>query len=310
MEGLYIRNHHTEAEESNENGLSLLAKHGNLEVMNQHICQGAVVWLTPGEDPDAFECFFVHSGRLEIHDGDQIVPLQRGDSFFTENLKSDVQIRCVQEADVLYICNTPNFDNETYWQQRLRQLIDRIDSKDHYTKGHSMSVARYSLKLREALIEHCSRLSMEEFTIAALFHDVGKCNVPDAILQKPGALTKEEYEVIKHHPADSERILEPMYGKVIASIASMHHERLDGTGYPNGLKGEEIPFEARIIIVADAFDAMTTNRVYSRARTLETAAAELRGLKEQYDPIVTDTLYRLVKEGAFEELSKQAQPGM
>ena len=203
----------------------------------------------------------------------------------------------MKAAELLYVSNCPVFDSEAYWQQELQGLLRRIDEKDHYTQRHSRAVMEYALQLYKELKDHCPGLKLEDFVMGALFHDVGKCNVPGDILRKKARLTDEEYKLIQQHPLDSARLLEPIYGPRIAELAYSHHERMDGRGYPRGLKGEEIPFEARILAVADAFDAMTSDRGYNRVKTFEEAAVELQSLPEAYDPLVTATLVRLVREG-------------
>ena len=220
-----------------------------------------------------------------------------GDCFYVHGLKQNVMLRCVEAAELLYVSNCPVFDSEAYWQQELQGLLRRIDEKDHYTQRHSRAVMEYALQLYKELKDHCPGLKLEDFVMGALFHDVGKCNVPGDILRKKARLTDEVFKLIQQHPLDSARLLEPIYGPRIAELAYSHHERMDGRGYPRGLKGKEIPFEARILAVADAFDAMTSDRGYNRVKTFEEAAVELQSLPEAYDPLVTATLVRLVREG-------------
>ena len=121
--------------------------------------------------------------------------------------------------------------------------------------------------------------------------------MPGSILRKKSKLTPEEYEIVKCHPCDSATILKPMYGEKIANITLMHHERMDGSGYPQGLSGDQIPMEARILMVADSFDAMTSERGYNRVMGLEEAAEEIVSQKHLYDPLVAQTLLKLVQSG-------------
>lgn len=304
MDGLYIHKAKKDLqlssysfEEDIDESLSLLAKHGKVEVMTQTILKGAVVWLSPGMDDDSFEFFFVHEGELEIVDDTTTTIIGPGDSFFAQNIKQNIKIHCLKNTLMLYISNCVAYDDVYYWEQNLQDLINRINEKDHYTKGHSHRVLGYSIKMREKLEEKCTWMSYDDFVIACLFHDVGKCNVPSEILLKPARLTNDEYNVIKKHPLDSYRILEPVFGESIASLARMHHERLDGRGYPYGLKAEDIPMEARILMAADAFDAMTSKRPYNFARTYDSAAEELVTMTTQYDPLVTQVLLDLVNSG-------------
>jgi len=156
----------------------------------------------------------------------------------------------------------------------VRCLVSTIEAKDKYTRGHSERVARYSRSICEAL--GLSGHVMEQVEIAALLHDVGKIDVSISTLQKDGPLTTAEYEEIKRHPASGANILQGIdLLSEIVPIVRAHHERVDGTGYPDGLKSDEIPFAARILAVADCFDAMTSDRPYRRALSDSRARAEL-----------------------------------
>lgn len=297
MEGFYARRAGDGSMPGMADGLLLLAKHSNLEVMTQRVDKNATVWLTPGTGEDDFEFFFVHEGEMEIDIDGEVITFRAGDSFFIHRLKNNALMRCTQSALILYVSTCPVFSSEAYWQEELRGMLRRINEKDHYTRRHSRAVMRYAVRLYEELKEYCPGLTLEDYVLGALFHDVGKCNVPGEILRKKDRLTNDEYRVIMHHPVDSGRILEPIYGKRIAELARTHHERMDGSGYPCGLMGEEIPFEARILAVADVFDAMTSDRGYNKVKSFEEAAQELYMLDRIFDRRVTETLVRLVQAG-------------
>lgn len=174
-------------------------------------------------------------------------------------------------------------------------LAQTIDAKDKYTKGHSNRVAKYSRMLAAELGE--SEKTQEEIYYAALLHDIGKIGIPIAIINKPDKLTDEEYEIIKTHPVIGSDILKSISSMPeIAIGARSHHERYDGKGYPDGLAGENIPWIARIIGVADAYDAMTSNRSYRRYLPQEKVKEEIircRGM--QFDPAVADAMIRLIE---------------
>ena len=297
MEGFYVRRAGDRNSPGTTKGLMLLAKHGNVEIMTQRVDKNATVWLSPGTGEDDFEYFFVHEGEMQIDMDGETITFRAGDSFFINRLKNNVLMRCTQSALLLYVSTCPVFSSEAYWQEELRGMLRRINEKDHYTRRHSRAVMRYAVRLYEELKEYCPGLTLEDYVLGALFHDVGKCNVPGEILRKKDRLTNDEYRVIMHHPVDSGRILEPIYGARIAELARTHHERMDGSGYPCGLMGEEIPFEARILAVADVFDAMTSDRGYNKVKTFEEAAQELYMLDRVFDRRVTETLLRLVQAG-------------
>ena len=167
--------------------------------------------------------------------------------------------------------------NKELFMGSIRMLANAIDEKDPYTRGHSERVAYYSAVLARHL--GMSEEDVEKVHLSGIIHDVGKIGIEDKILRKAAALTEEEYEIMKQHPTKGAHILDgvPLL-KEMAGAGLMHHENMDGSGYPDGLKGEEIPLLGRIVSVADAFDAMTTDRPYSKAMTFEAALARLKFL--------------------------------
>jgi HD-GYP domain-containing protein (c-di-GMP phosphodiesterase class II) len=190
-------------------------------------------------------------------------------------------------------------ENHELFLGSIRTLAAAIDEKDPYTRGHSGRVAKYSVILAETM-----GLSDEEIykiRISALLHDVGKIGIDDRILKKPAGLTSEEFEVMKQHPVKGANIIRPVakLREMIPGI-ELHHESLDGRGYPYGLKGEEIPLMARVIMVADTLDAMTTNRPYQAAMELEPALAQIRAIVgKKFDPAVVDALQQAVEKEAL-----------
>ena len=184
----------------------------------------------------------------------------------------------------------------------IAALAAAVDAKDHYTKGHSEAVAKYAVAISNEL--HMTDEEKFSVRIAALLHDVGKIGMPDTILKNPGALSAEQRQIVRDHPAVGEQIVKqvPQLQKILPGIL-YHHERYDGTGYPCGLTGDHIPLLARIICVADSFDAMTSNRPYRQAMTSEVAVTQLRASAEtQFDPRLVDAFVRWLKtEGAQAE---------
>lgn len=276
--------------------INLLARRPGVEIMYQQIDEGATVWLAPGTEPDTFEFFYVLSGTLNIMLPDGPVSVSSGGSFHADWLTDNVSIEAVSATKLLYVTNKPVFDDLSEFHDNLKDLMRQVDRKDHYTFHHSRNVLKFSLQVAKKLSREKS--AIDALATASLFHDVGKCFVPDEILKKKGRLTNEEYEIIKRHPADSAKLLEPCFGKRVAEIAESHHERLDGSGYPRGLKGDEISIEGKIIAVIDSFDTMTARRVYTvQPKTYMEAAAELCSLNTRYDPEVCQALMELVKSG-------------
>jgi len=178
----------------------------------------------------------------------------------------------------------------------VQSLAQAIDAKDAYTKGHSSRVAEYARQIAARCGYSIRR--QNEIYITGLLHDVGKIGVPDEIINKPGRLTREEYEIIKTHPVIGEKILQSIRERPELAIgARWHHERYDGSGYPDGLAGNEIPEIARIIAVADAFDAMTSRRSYRDILPPEHVRSELeKGKGTQFDPVYADGMLSIMDE--------------
>lgn len=191
--------------------------------------------------------------------------------------------------------------------QSIMTIANTIDAKDEYTRGHSRRVAEYSVAIAREM--GLSTEEAERIQFIALLHDIGKIGVPDSVLNKPGKLTDEEYALMKQHTVIGADILKDI--TTIPGIdvgARYHHERYDGSGYPDGLKGDEIPFIARIIAAADAYDAMTSNRVYRRQLNHDKVMIELRnGLGTQFDPVVGQALINLVEKGMLPEQKPRAK---
>ena len=174
------------------------------------------------------------------------------------------------------------------YQAMILAFVDIIERRDTYTAGHSERVATYCKYLATTL--GCSKEDCELVYRAGILHDIGKVAIPDSILLKPDKLSASEYEIIKEHVKIGVDVLKEIpYFQPLTDIIISHHERYDGKGYPQGLKGNEIPFLARIMIVADAFDAMTTNRIYRGRKTVQEALVELeKNVKTQFHPEVVN----------------------
>jgi putative nucleotidyltransferase with HDIG domain len=188
-------------------------------------------------------------------------------------------------------------ENKALFMGSIQMLAGAVDEKDPYTRGHSDRVTRYSVRLAEEM--GLTEEQIEVVRVSAQLHDVGKIGIEDRILKKPGALTPEEYEIMKTHTTRGANILRPVQQlKEMIPGIELHHESLDGRGYPFGLKGDELPLVPRIIAVADAFDAMTTNRPYQAARPPEYAVKIIKSLAQnKFDPQVVAALERVFERG-------------
>lgn len=191
--------------------------------------------------------------------------------------------------------------------ETVTSLAFAIDAKDQYTHGHSRKVSAYAVLAAQAL--GLKQEEVEEIRLAGLLHDIGKVGIPEPILNKSGPLDANEWETMKTHTVLGAKILEPL--QTMSRIRDMvrhHHEFYDGTGYPNRLKGEEIPYGARVIAVADAFDTITSERTYKKARTREDAFAELeRCASNQFDPSIVRAFVEIMRRAPRHVSERQAE---
>ena len=183
---------------------------------------------------------------------------------------------------------------EDAFLQAVLALSQAMDARDHYHGGHSKQLAEWSVAVAHAM--GLSEEETETVRLAALLHDIGKIGIPDEILLKPGPLTPHEWEIMRQHPLIGARILRPLRRlETVAQIVAAHHERWDGSGYPRGLKGEEIPLGARILAVVDSYGAMIDERVYHAPRSHEEAVAEIRRHAGRlYDPHVVAAFLEVI----------------
>jgi HD-GYP domain-containing protein (c-di-GMP phosphodiesterase class II) len=188
-------------------------------------------------------------------------------------------------------------ENHQLFINSVRMLAAAIDAKDPYTRGHSERVARYSIAIGKNL--KLPDPEMRNLRISALLHDVGKIGIDDRILRKPGALSEDEFEVMKGHPSKGAAIMSGV-AQLIDIVPGMkyHHEKWGGGGYPENLEGEQIPMQARIVAIADTFDAMTTNRPYQKAMELSYVVDKIKSFAgTRFDPRVVDAFVQAVKRG-------------
>lgn len=226
------------------------------------------------------------STRVETRNVTEIGTL--GESFNTMSDKLEEHIARLARAAQ---------ENRELFVGTVKALAAAIDGKDKYTRGHSERVARISVAIGKQLgmDEH----ELETLRISALLHDVGKIAIDDAILKKPAALTDEEFEIMKTHPVKGYKIMSQIPAmKEFLPGMYMHHEMVNGQGYPQGLIGDEIPMQAKIVSVADTFDAMTIDRPYSKGMLLPEAIERIRSfVGTRYDKDVVDALVRGCEAG-------------
>lgn len=254
--------------------------------------------------------------KHQYRSGEQYYEIKVGKVFYRQKARGYV-IEIKDETDRLkYMSLISNYNNELLakvneqtgelrekqhrieelYLQTVTALSETVDAKERYTSGHSKRVAEYSRMIAKRLGK--SKEEQEEIYRAGLLHDVGKIRIPGEIINKAGKLTDEEYNIIKVHPVTGYHILSGISGsKQLAIAARYHHERYDGKGYPNGLAGEKIPEVARILGVADSYDAMTSNRSYRSGLPQEVVREEIiKGRGTQFDPEIADIMLQLMEE--------------
>lgn len=221
------------------------------------------------------------------------------ESAFGEEHRRVLQVLASQAAIAIENARLFETTQQTYFET-IRSLAQALEARDAYTKGHSERVTLYALRCAErmGLPESTRRL----LQYAGLLHDIGKIGISDSILHKRMKLTEQDWQAIRNHPLFGDAILEPIrFLNEAQKIVLCHHERFDGTGYPGHMAGEDIPLEARLIAVADAFDAMTSDRPYRDAMPLPAAMAEIRaGAGRQFDPSVVEAFLSVI-EPAYHE---------
>lgn len=274
---------------------SLLSRGDGVEIIQQSIEEDKLFYVYPSDNSKSFEFYYLISGEVmcELDGGSQL--LGPGDYFSVRGLEEPVHFTAKTNVTLLSVFTEQTFFQFSKEMASLMKIRNQVEEKDRYTHRHSDRVAKYAVKIAKQL--KLSKEILENLTVAAVIHDVGKVNVPSEILNKPGRLTDEEFAIIKKHPGDGADMVKGTYYEELSPIIEQHHERMNGSGYPYGLVGEDILIEARIIAVSDTFDAMTKDRSYRKAFAPEEAFAELDRLKgSQYDSEVVEAFEGILKE--------------
>jgi len=288
---------------------SLLARTRGLDVVREVIPSKITFYVDSGQEWPGFEFIYVLDGQLQYVGADPPVTLEAG-FFIARHLTQErAYFQTVTDVVLLHVCSPPTFHLLRSEAEEFYEVARKLDA-DEYVSGHCKRLENYAVRVGEKL--HLSGEQMGELSYAAFFHDIGKADVPLEILLKSGKLTDTEWELIKNHSTWGRQMMEGKeFLEMAAQIVEESHERIDGEGYPKGLKGEEITLEARIIAVVDAYDAMTTTRSYRAAMPKEDAIRELEeGIGTQFDRRVVEAFIDVLKQyGGPSEDSEQAWLG-
>jgi len=273
----------------------LLARTGSLDVIREAIPARVTFYIDSGSDWPGFEFIYLLEGTLQYDGEDEPVVLEPG-CFIARHLSQErAYFQTVGPVVLLHICSPPAFHVMRSETEEFYEIARRLDA-DEYVSGHCKRLENLAVRVGEKL--QLSGEQMGDLSYAAFFHDIGKAKVAKEILQKPGKLTVEEWDVMKRHAAWGRELLEERdFLRAAGRIVEESHERVDGGGYPKGLKGDEISLEARIVSVVDAYDAMTTDRTYRTAIPHEEAIGELRVCTgTQFDGRVVEALIQVLGE--------------
>jgi putative nucleotidyltransferase with HDIG domain len=277
--------------------ISLLARGNGAEVLVHSLEKNKLFYIYPSDNPNVMEFYFILSGEVTCEiDGEKLV-FGPQDHFTAQGLTEPIHFTTLSDFTCLWVVTEPVFMHVSKEMSSLMDIVKKVEEKDRYTYMHSDRVAEYAAKIAKQLHLNAGQLGL--IAEASYLHDIGKIHIPESVLNKPSRLTDEEFAIIKKHPADGAEMLKGTIYEELCPIIAQHHERLDGTGYPLGLKDDEILLEARIIAVSDTFDAMTEDRAYRKAFDVQYAMDELKRLVNiHYDEKVVSAFEQvLLKEG-------------
>lgn len=249
------------------------------------------------DDYDVTSTLILLEGTLKLHSASETYEVHTHDIVMLINIEESYFVEAVGFTKVIAVTSEANQDSEE--DATVAAMLEEVENKDVYTLGHSRRVSLYSKRLALA---YESTYNVIVLSAAACMHDIGKINTPIEILRKPGRLTKEEFDLIKLHSRDSYEILKDTLGERVALAARHHHERLDGSGYPDGLRGNEISMDARIIAIADVFDAMTCKRIYNEPTPPLEVVKMFEENLDKYDAVIVSILRRKIENGELDDV--------
>ena len=292
--GFYYRKQgqYLESVSSKAVDVHLLVSRQGTELLEGHVKENELLILVSSQG--AAETYYLLEGQLECVIDDKTLLFSTGDSFTTEGLNDPVILTALTPVRFLYFSSQPTFHELSESLTKLLSLAVDIELADGCTADHCARIQRLAYATGKEL--ELSQYQLYLLNYGAYLHDIGKVDVPLNILQKESALSDAEWQVMKQHPKFGSEVLKETFLSEAAFIVAQHHERMDGSGYPLGLKGDEIQIESYIVAVVDAFDAMTSDRPYQKARSEEEAMAELWRCADVFYPAsVVEAFSRVLK---------------
>jgi len=265
----------------------------SLEVNIVTLKAGTTIFISPPKSDQANEIFQIIKGKVYIPSSDKI--LSHHDIIILKSENQYMSIEAIENTTLMVTSIGFNSFDQTYKKMtKVSEILESIQNKDSYTKEHCLRLVKLSKIMAKAL--KLSDIKTMHLLTAARYHDLGKITICDEILNKPGKLNEDEYNEMKQHVMKTKELIPDYVDDDITRIASEHHERLDGSGYPNGLVGDEISFEGQVLAVLDTFDAMTTDRVYKKGKTYNQAFDELHKLGHKYNLDIVKLLESLLQK--------------
>jgi len=276
--------------------ITLLGSYDGVELIRHELKRYGLMGFNPPSASNVFEGIVLTSGVLRITYGDHTEILGPGSVVSMAPVQQAVCIVALEQAEFVYVTSASIFKSYKEWVEKFHHMATEIAMKDGYTASHCERIRKYSVMIGCQL--NLSAHDLISLSCGALFHDIGKIQIPDEILRKPGRLTPEEFDIMKMHTIYGRDMMNsPVHPflHIGSTVAEQHHERYDGSGYPYGLKGEEIYLPAAIVAVVDSYDAMTSQRPYQRPKSKHEAIEEIRALSGKlYDPRVVDAFLKVV----------------
>ena len=280
----------------NGNSFELLYSNPNLEIIKGNLKANTFDIIKPVYKSESVKNIFILTGKIAV-DCYQEKPLilSNNDTLTLTNKSNNHLFKAIEDTVILVICNYQGFNQKMDQLEQLSNILTKLHQKDVKTKEHCLRVQQLTMKIADELNIHNNLLS--DLFYAACFHDVGKIAIPTEILLKPGPLNDQEKEIIKKHPQISYQMIKDILSNEASQMVFQHHERIDGSGYPQGLAGDKINLGAKIIAVADAYDALVTSRPYCGSMEVNEAITILKQFEStHYDKQIINALINCLKK--------------